>query len=549
MISGTAIYSAPLSTPLPTEIARTGVGGTIIGVDPQQMPALVGAKLSYDSATSTLRYTGAMTDAEQQALAAQLGTLADAGDIAAAVTSLYQQPTSFLTDNLGGLLTDPAAAGTLLHVTPSVDGQLNPVQVDANDAQVPPSPGPVASTSAAWKFAYLLGQLLPALASLLSHTLVKQTVADAFSLNGTLSSALLEQILTSPATPGQMVIADLLALSQSGVTASFYANATASSTPSSATTATAVAIDGTTVTLPAGTASAAFTSWLTVPNSATFTFTVQTNGTPRLFVNDTETPVALTQQAAGQPWTGSVPLAAGTMIWVSLAITQLPAAPVQGTAILTWQAQTVPSAPIPAAAQLPAALMDNFTSAYTRIQKAAMLVEGFTLSVEELSYLQTAGTRAQQLFSQFDLNTLPLAPDASATNAQARFSSWPRVNAFAVLRSSLPAGTVTLIDVFTAATLGQAQGLLAQATGWDAAAIQGVLTQFLPPGSTPTSQNPLVDEHGPDTGTGRFRPHAGDRSVPGAAILLGGGRDDGPGRLQHPARDGPGHQEHDSLAL
>ena len=438
MISGTAIYSAPLSTPLPTEIARTGVGGTIIGVDPQQMPALVGAKLSYDSATSTLRYTGAMTDAEQQALTAQLGALADAGDIAVALTSLYQQPASILTDNLGGLLTDPAAADTLLHVTPSVDGRLNPVQVDANDAQVPPSPGPAASTSAAWKFAYLLDQLLPALASLLSHTLVKQTVADAFSLNGTLSSALLEQILTSPVTPGQMVIADLLALSQPGVTASFYANATASGTPSSATTATAVAIDGTTVTLPAGTASAAFTSWLTVPNSATFTFTVQTNGTPQLFVNDTETPVALTQQAAGQPWTGSVPLAAGTMIWVSLTITQLPAAPEQGTAILTWQAQTVPSAPIPAAAQLPAALMDNFTSAYTRIQKAAMLVEGFTLSVEELSYLQAAGTGAQQLFSQFDLNALPLAPDASATDAQARFSSWPRVNAFAALRSGLP---------------------------------------------------------------------------------------------------------------
>jgi peptidoglycan hydrolase-like protein with peptidoglycan-binding domain len=494
MISGTATYSAPLSTPLPTEIARTGVGGTIIGVDPQQVPALVGAKLSYDSATSTLRYTGGMTDAEQQALTAQLGALGDAGDIVAAVTSLYQQPTSFLTDNLGGLLTDPAAADILLHVTPSVDGQLNPVQVDANDAQVPPSPGPVAITSAGWKFAYLLDQLLPALASLLSHTLVKQMVADAFSLNGALSSALLEQILTSPATPGQMVIADLLALSQPGVTATFYANATASGTPSSVTTATAVAIDGTTVTLPAGTASATFTSWLTVPNSATFTFTVQTNGTPQLFMNDTETPVALTQQAAGQPWTGSVPLAAGTMIWVSLTITQLPAAPEQGTAILTWQAQTVPRAPIPAAAQLPAALMDSFTSAYRRIQKAAMVAQGFSLSVEELSYLQTAGTGAQQLFSQFDLNALPLALDASATDAQARFSSWPRVNAFALLRSGLPAGAVTLIDVFTAATLGQAQSLLAQVTGWDAAAIEGVLTQFLPPGSTPASQNPLADD-------------------------------------------------------
>ena len=72
MISGTACYSEPLSTPLPAEIARTGVGGAIIGIDSQQMPALVGAKLSYDPASSTLRYAGAMTDAEQQALSGSL---------------------------------------------------------------------------------------------------------------------------------------------------------------------------------------------------------------------------------------------------------------------------------------------------------------------------------------------------------------------------------------------------------------------------------------------------------------------------------------------
>ncbi len=244
MISGTAVYSAPLSTPLPAEIARTGVGGAIIGIDSQQMPALVGAKLSYDPASSTLRYAGAMTDAEQQALSGQLGALADAGAIVAAVTSLYQQPTGILGDSLGGLLSDPAAADTLLHVTPSIDGQLNPVQVDGSDGQVPPSAGPVVSTATAWKFGYPLEQLLPVLAGLLSHTLAKQTVADAFAMDAALTSALLEQALSSPATAVQPVISDLLALSDDGVTASFYSNATASGTLTSTTTLAGISVDG-----------------------------------------------------------------------------------------------------------------------------------------------------------------------------------------------------------------------------------------------------------------------------------------------------------------
>ena len=121
------------------------------------------------------------------------------------------------------------------------------------------------STATAWKFGYLLEQLLPVLAGLLSHTLAKQTVADAFAMDAALTSALLEQALSSPATAVQPVISDLLALSDDGVTASFYSNATASGTPTSTTTLAGISVDGTTVTLPGGTGSATFTSWLTVP--------------------------------------------------------------------------------------------------------------------------------------------------------------------------------------------------------------------------------------------------------------------------------------------
>jgi len=494
MIGGTAVYSAPLTTPLPAGIALTGPGGNVAGLNPQLLPASVGSKLSYDPASSTLRYTGAMTDTERQALTAQFTPLADAGAILTAVNSLYQLPSVILPDTLGGLLTDPAATDKLLHLTPSLDGQLNPVPVNASGAQIPPGPGPAVSTAAAWKFAYLLNQLLPALRIRLSHALVKQAVADAFSFDTALASTLLEQVLSSPSAVGQPLVSDLLGLADTGVTVRFYATADASGAAIATTTMPTAAVDGTTAAVPAGTASATFSSWLTVPNSATFTFTVETNGTPRLQVGDLNSPLPLTEDPATQTWTGTASLAAGATIWLGLTVTALPAAPEPFTALLRWAAPTVPKATVPAAAQLPSARMDSFTSAYTRLQKAVILATGFAITAEEIGYLQAAGSGAQSLFGGFDLNKLPLAPDPSAAQASARFASWPRLDAFTALRHGLPVRPVTLIDVFEAGMLGQAQGLLAQATGWDAAAISDMLAQFLPAGMTPASPNPITDE-------------------------------------------------------
>ena len=177
-------------------IARLDGGGEIVGIDAGRTPPAVGAKLSYDPATGMLAYQGAMTSQEQAGL---LALSTDPG-WQAAIAALYAQPAAFLADNLAPLLNDPSAAALLLYDTASLDGNLNPVLADvAGRAET--DPAQATSTAIAWKFAYLLGKLLPYLQNTLSHTLAKQTIADAFTLDPALTSLLLEQVLTAPGAP------------------------------------------------------------------------------------------------------------------------------------------------------------------------------------------------------------------------------------------------------------------------------------------------------------------------------------------------------------
>ena len=492
-------------------IARLDASGEILGIDPTRTPPAVGAKLSYNPATDTLTYQGAMTGQEQAGL---LALSADPG-WQAAIAALYAQPAAFLADNLAPLLDDPGAAALLLYDTASLDGNLNPVLADAA-GHAETDPAQAASTAIAWKFAYLLGKLLPYLQNTLSHTLAKQTIADAFTLAPTLTSLLLEQVLTAPGAPppppAPPVIADLLALGTPGVTAAYYATPDLSGPPS----APPATVAGTSfeVSIPAGSQSASFAAWLEVPSSTTFTLSVSTNGTPQLFVGDPSTPVALQADPTtpGRYATADgVPLTTGGFTYIGLQITSLPSAP-QGTAALSWQSPgtqsapatpaapspqgaSIPNAPIPGSVLLPDAVYQTFGAAYLRIQKAALLASQFALTAAEIGYLTDAGAATPPLFAGFDLNALPLTPGivVPGGTATALFAVWPRLYAYTALRNSLPRGSVTLVDLFSASTSGAAAGLVPQVTGWPQEVATGLLSAFFP-AMTPSSANPLVDE-------------------------------------------------------
>jgi hypothetical protein len=482
-VNGTATSGTPLTT-LPASIAQVDGSGDVTGVNPSATPAPVGAKLSYDPGTGTLGYAGAMTTTEYTDLQA---VSADP-DFQAALAVLYAQPTAFLTANLAPLLDDPNAASTLFRTTASLDGQLNQVLVDASGTVVT-DPSLAASTAIAAKFGYLLGKLLPYLQNLLSHTLAKQTIADTFGLDPNLTATLLETVLTEPADASEPVIGDLLALATGGSTAAFYPSPDLSGPPAFTQTVSQIGFDGSApaATLPAGTQSASFTSWLAAPASGTFTFRVQTNGTPQLFVGDSNTAVTL----APDPVTGlpaaTVTLSAGGLAFVQLDVTALPAS---GTAVLTWQNATTPSAQVPAAVQLPSAVFTEFGLAYVRIQKAALLAGQFGLTATEIGYLTAAGGTG--LFGGFDLNALPLVPGISAAAATALFASWIAGQAYTALRGSLPNGSVSLVDVFSAASFAAAAALIPQATGWDASVVSALLAAFYPAPAA-GAPNPFTD--------------------------------------------------------
>ena len=485
MISGTAAYAAPLAVAaLPGSIAATNAGNQVTGIDPAKLPGDVTMKLSYDPAGGTLSFTGAMTTA-QLAKLSQLPA-ASAG-FQAALQLLYAQPASFISDSLGGPAgilgaADAASLLQLLRANPALDGQLKPVYLDQQGNPVPPAGNAPATTVAAANFGYLLGVLLPYLIGQLSHTLVKQTAADTFALAAETTSLLLEDILQSPATPASPVIADLLALAGSGLTAAYTSPAGTTSA-----TVSALAFDGTDTALPAGTTEATFSARLEPPATADVTFSVQTNGTPQLLVAGAS--VTLSQQADGSYASAQVSLTAGHLVPIALQLTGLPAA--GAAAMLSWQSATQPKAGVPGTSLLPQGAYDSYQQAYIRIQKAALLVGQFALTVPEISYLTSATTGG---FAGFNLNALPLAANAvSAAQSVALFAFWPHLQAYVTLRDGLPGagGQTTLADVFTAPSAVAAQTLLPQATGWDATVVGDLFTAF---GLAAGPGNPITDD-------------------------------------------------------
>ncbi len=248
--------------------------------------------------------------------------------------------------------------------------------------------------------------------------------------------------------------------------------------------------------------------------STTYTFTVNTSGTPNLFVGDPTTPVKLVP-VAGKPalYTAehSAALSVGGFTYIALQITGLPSAQ-PGTAVLGWQSPStqsapggataqspqgasIPNAPIPGLVLLPDAIYHAFGSAYVRIQKVALLANELGLGAAEIDYFTQAGAATPALFDGFDLNELPVTPGTPvpAATATALFSVWQRLYAYTALRNSLPSGSVTLVDLFTAATFAACAGLVSEVTGWSQLVATELLSAFFST-ATPTSANPLVDE-------------------------------------------------------
>ncbi|MFB2833324.1 neuraminidase-like domain-containing protein [Floridanema evergladense] len=114
---------------------------------------------------------------------------------------------------------------------------------------------------------------------------------------------------------------------------------------------------------------------------------------------------------------------------------------------------------------------DEFRITFTRLQKTALLVNGFELTADELRHI--AQHRAD--FANFDLNQLPISDrEISDPEAQSLFQQWERLHNYCTLRDRLPKRKTRLIEVFaeavkTGATPESARAKLVEATGWNEA--------------------------------------------------------------------------------
>lgn len=130
---------------------------------------------------------------------------------------------------------------------------------------------------------------------------------------------------------------------------------------------------------------------------------------------------------------------------------------------LQWKTSTSPRAPLPASALLPDYSAQGTAEAFGKLHKAAILINGFGLSVDEVSYWQNHASD----FDGFDFNSLSL-------------QHWKRLQAYTDLRNNLPKGETRLIDLFKWASQQDDATLLskkiAAVTGWKQENVDRLLT-------------------------------------------------------------------------
>ena len=134
----------------------------------------------------------------------------------------------------------------------------------------------------------------------------------------------------------------------------------------------------------------------------------------------------------------------------------------QPATALQWKTATSPRAPIPASMLLPEYSSEGTKTILIRLAKAAMLINGFDLNLDEVVYLHGHGGD----FAGFDFNSLTLR-------------HWLRVHAYTELRNSLAKKGTGLIELFRwAGQTGENNApieRIVELTGWKEEQIQQLI--------------------------------------------------------------------------
>ena len=281
IVNGTVNYSAPLLF-LPSGLT---------------FPLQLAKKIAYDPNAQSLTCKSPLTSADRSALSALSNDTAYLG----AIESLYQQPIDLIKAAVSSFLDSDDAQKKLVTESPSLDGNLNPVQLDSQ-GRVTTDPNQAQTTVIALKYDYILRGLLPYLIVTLGVSLLKRTISESLKITDLMALALLDSRLSAP-LQGQPLLGsrldhtktaanDLHSLQSPGLSAAYYVSADRSG-PATNGIDSLVAFDGSKELLPKETKSASWSGMVAPTGSGDFEFIVRTNGTPALWVDDSSTPVSL----------------------------------------------------------------------------------------------------------------------------------------------------------------------------------------------------------------------------------------------------------------
>ncbi len=423
------------------------------------------SRLSYDSFSKQLSFTGVMDVATRNAIKATATAPAVVAEVnATAPGSLAAFQTLF-----------PAAIDVLYAANNTAVGPFF-----AQYAELLPLYGAFIASGDPLETRRnaLLANFLPSLVSKRKTQQALQRLGDAAGTDRAFAETL---VYASPASAGLHVagntsraaLEDLLGLEQQGLSAQFYSSdtvGTAPHTPAITTSMTyaassANALPANTVS-PGNAISGVWSGSVEAAESGLYNFIIEADmgATVRLKINGSL--VALAQ--AGTIWSNSAPvtLKGGTLYAFELSVEK-----VKNTMRLQWETAGSGRGPIPARLLYPATLTSAARDAYLRFLKAGALAEALGLTAAEVARPAVSGASW--------LNALPVAGNAGTPAAL--LAPLRELLDYARVKKGIGATGESLLAVLrdpAAATVTPTSSLYTL-TGWDQGSLNALVARFV----------------------------------------------------------------------
>lgn len=309
----------------------------------------------------------------------------------------------------------------------------------------------------------LVKVFLPLLEQKLSRQLALKTLAANLGSDASLIEALVTDaaLLSDPSSPGESLLKSFLAISEQGLSASYYTSPTPVGAPQASGVAASADTADPSNSVPA-TGSCRFEGYLQVPANGPYRFfavlgdtdaaaslSIDSPDPTALFKNPIISPSVMAAKA-GDEVSQFVELKGGATYHFSVDFSNLGA---NGARLLV-QGETLPKGALNQILLIPQQAVTAFTRAKILLSKVVQVLKGTGLDEREIRYM--VGNAAQ--FGNLALSSLPTqSSDDSLGNAAALFSQFLALADYADLRKGPAGGTDGLIEVFQSALLNSGQ--------------------------------------------------------------------------------------------